>query len=953
MDPNQTEAPRDGDLIAEEPVVQQKTVAQTVVDTVVPPAEAAGGGVGAKLFRQPKPDPTMPRSKAGEPIPGTNETLAPSEADLLADTTIAGAAPEQFFTSEYLNFNTANLDNPQEITAIMDGTARYHDIDKMLDEKRRTLPEMKDEAMAWLREAGVDPDLTKINKRAGTNWGYEELTTGRWLMQKQAEDVYTRAQQLGTVGPDGSFIQKPDADPKAIFEFRKAMSALAATQKTVQGKISEAGRALSAMRIKIDSSMDLPEGDQMIAALANMGGPDVAMAMAGHVMRTGGDTAKIVEVGKQGWAVKTLRGAEELFFYSVLSGPATHIVNVEATALLHAWYHMIDRPFELAAGKALDALSARGPQGVLEPPMTGREILAGSYGYLAAIPDAAVAFVKKYGQEFRGEPDPTSNQKVNTSHESVLPEQAKWLKLTSTPLLAATDEFMKTITFRMAYNQTAVMDATRMAMDNGIEPGSAEFMELLAWRLDNPSEDMRRGARAKSEELTLTNPAKGPLAKLGRVIQGYAGGRLVLPFLNIISNLNKFAMERTLGPAMALFPESQIRADLAAGGRARDAAVARMGQATVLWGLGLGVFQQKNEHGMPLITGAGPADYKARQILEKTGWRPLSIWDGEKYRSYQGLDPVAGQLAIMASTFEAMNNSYNEEDAQGLLASAMVAMLEVTYNKGIGQTLTLMMDVLNPAKTETTLVRWLKSTTEAVLVPYSGLRGQIDQFLLEDPDPSTLPNEFYGLEFSTSPEGKIQRTGKSGGETLGDKVINNLLMQLRAKTPGWGHRPPKTEWDGNNAKADETVIFHRAAMSGPKVNSDPATRELLAHQVYPTDPGSSRAFRIDRNIEDQNVDLLAYDPTGWEYYHYRVMVGQERRKEVEKMLTSETYKNSNNNEQRALLRTAVAAGGQNGWKNFLASKGREKKLKQYIYDRHIATLKSDDTSAYDNVEVEF
>ncbi len=96
-----------------------------------------------------------------------------------------------------------------------------------------------------------------------------------------------------------------------------------------------------------------------------------------------------------------------------------------------------------------------------------------------------------------------------------------------------------------------------------------------------------------------------------------------------------------------------------------------------------------------VITGGGPADSDRRTALQMSGWQPYSIRIGDKYWSYNKLDPMSSVIGIYVDMVEAFK--YNEVD-DGFLESAMsvvtMSVINNIANKSFLQGISNVLDVL-------------------------------------------------------------------------------------------------------------------------------------------------------------------------------------------------------------------------------------------------------------------
>ena len=115
-----------------------------------------------------------------------------------------------------------------------------------------------------------------------------------------------------------------------------------------------------------------------------------------------------------------------------------------------------------------------------------------------------------------------------------------------------------------------------------------------------------------------------------------------------------------------------------------------------------------------LITGNGPADEKAKALLRADGWQPYSMRIGDRYISYQRLDPFASTLGVAAGMVELqdhMTEKQRESVALLVTASVMQNLSSKTWLSGLGD----LVDAVNdPGRYADS---WLKRTVASLAVP--------------------------------------------------------------------------------------------------------------------------------------------------------------------------------------------------------------------------------------------
>jgi len=207
---------------------------------------------------------------------------------------------------------------------------------------------------------------------------------------------------------------------------------------------------------------------------------------------------------------------------------------------------------------------------------------------------------------------------------------------------------------------------------------------------------------------------------------------LVMPFIKTPLNILVYAKDRTVFEAMN---GSQLYQQLTSSDTAvKSAAIGRL-STTIAASVGmLGVMRQFNRNENMHISGGGPRDPDKRKRLEETGWQPYSIKIGDKYYSYQRLDPFATIIGIYADALDLMQEgefNVSEDAIQRTLIITFSALQRNIINKsyltGVEQFSAALSDT-----TGTKIQRWIGSTSSN-FIPWSsflrttvgGVTGQI------------------------------------------------------------------------------------------------------------------------------------------------------------------------------------------------------------------------------------
>lgn len=169
--------------------------------------------------------------------------------------------------------------------------------------------------------------------------------------------------------------------------------------------------------------------------------------------------------------------------------------------------------------------------------------------------------------------------------------------------------------------------------------------------------------------------------------------RLFFPFIRTPTNILQWFMDRSAGAvsdSIGFMASKQVRAAYTP--EARAALIGRFATGSALITLAATYASQRDENGLPLLTGAGPTDPDERKAWEATGWRPYSMRVGDRYVSYKRLDPSATFFGIVADLVQerAYSEALNRQPEIG--SAVMIALTNNLVSK------TYMLGALNLAR---------------------------------------------------------------------------------------------------------------------------------------------------------------------------------------------------------------------------------------------------------------
>lgn len=511
--------------------------------------------------------------------------------------------------------------------------------------RRGVVSHAETEALASELNMTAD-DLLK--RRQGQALNAEQALAARSILAKSADELVALA---------GKAEGGSDADLAA---FRTAWIRHVAIQEQVSGITAEAGRTLSQFRMMAKSK--LPVGRIHALQIEGAGGRDNLEEAARLILDAQGTPGGLNQSARLALKPGLKDKLVELYYNSLLSGPATHAVNITSNAMT-AGLQLPEHLVAAGIGRLRTAFRTRTADA---DRVLMSEVGARATGLLQGAVDGLKAFAHT---AVTGDVPDYVTKVEAASHEAISGLKGKILR-TPTRMLSAEDELFKAIARKMELSGLAV----RRARGEGHRGPAlrARIAELNA----KPTDEMVERSMDYARYLTFQKP----LGKLGTLMttatQHAPALKLIVPFVRTPTNILKFAAERS--PAAPILKD--WRADIAAGGARRDIAVARMAMGT---GLGLLATKWADEGS---ITGGGPADKQARALMLADGWQPYSLRIGDTYYSYQRLDPLASTLGVAADlveTSEHMTETQRERSTMLVTAAIIKNLSNKVWLSGI------------------------------------------------------------------------------------------------------------------------------------------------------------------------------------------------------------------------------------------------------------------------------
>ena len=498
-----------------------------------------------------------------------------------------------------------------------------------------------------------------------------------------------------------------------------------------------------------------------------------------------------------------LKGQNEIFINSILSGPETHAVNILSTAL-----NSVARPLEQTLGSAVTGDLTGSLRGAKELFYLGESISE-------SLKAAKLAFeiednIINPGAMIQDADRFTIRMEGDSALASMVNFLGTAIRLPSRFLLAE-DEFFKSLNFRSYVKATAWEDGVRKGLKgqdltDHIQrqfDGTIEIVNTNSFKnvKDKQITELYERAQDYAAETTFTKSldpdgVAGLVQKLG----ANPVGRIFLPFVRTPVNIFKAQARRT--PGLNIFIEEYRQAlrspDPSIAAKARGEFVT----GSLLWGTAAVVAMGQNN---PLseftITGGGPSNFQLLNQKRATGWQPYSFRfilkdkdgnvrmgkDGKpryKYVSYKRLDPWSSFLMMVADG-SAIMGGLTKQDRDDWAVAAGVALGRNITNKTYLQGITELSDLLQkPYK----LQQWLSRRAASTVNPYSALGRSVKKFGLKTP----VANEPFGqmIEGDRRIYDKKVRAGDDGMV-----ILKKFWNELAATVPGYNNNlRPMRNW---------------------------------------------------------------------------------------------------------------------------------------------------------------
>lgn len=628
---------------------------------------------------------------------------------------------------------------------------------------------------------------------------------------------------------------------------------------------AELGRGLNVLRANLSKR----ETDRITELASN---PETAAKFNELLARFANDPEALKKIARD--AIKpTLRDHIFSWRYNMmLSGPKTHVYNI----------------FGNSGNIAADIMS-KGLAATLDIPklltgnqdrVTGRELVARLTGLIQGARHSFPNVKQAYRE---GRPaDELARAEMDRGRVG------KWE--VPVKMISAEDEFFRTSTNLSAIYGLAVRKAVKEGLTgDGLDDRISQLTELamlpkrelVAMRLnDKTALDILNEAETYSKKMrfqddpgflgqmieSIRTVKKGdtPLTKMGK-----DGMALLFPFVRTPDSLFRTALRYS--PLGVL--EGDNLKGFKAGGAERAEAVSRvLIGSSVSASIAAWVLDGN-------LTGAGPRDYKERERLEMTGWQANSIKVGDRYYSYEGLEPLSHLLTGIATTME----RWNEGDGD-------------SYVSLVGQ------QVFNAAELvkDSTWMETMGDFFDAMTAPGAQREGEINNFFANMGSSFVVPAVVRQFN-QTFVDDKMRDT--RGDDSLEDRVVN----RIKSGVPGLSDDlPVQHDMLGREKRRGETLgpdILSRAV--SPYDYDDPVEDEL--YRLSQANPDAKLAISsLAKTLNTKDFPLGRLNAK--DYQDYQMAFGALFSAAMEETMASPEYQEMSDPErEKAIKKIATSA----------------------------------------------
>lgn len=617
-----------------------------------------------------------------------------------------------------------------------------------------------------------------------------------------------------------------------------ALERMLAVHETIQQRVigvrTAQARALNQWRMPAGGAADFKSQMDTLSELSGRyQGATQKLADKIALLAEGGRADAIPKLISSGVYAKTSAGMVQLFYFSVLSSPRTHVRNIIGNATVLA----------LTAGERKMASllgKLKGEQNVAD-----EEAITGAIAGLQSIKDAfrltrevhELTGVAERGSFWRAlktgesgfgvgkielpQNGAFSREALGDNPISGLFSALDMISSSTTRLLAAEDEMFSTMNYAAELSMLAVRRA-RQEVNAGRIPEEA-FTSRVKEIKSDPTEFMKISARGLAKRNTFTEvPENTAVYKAWKSLSKLPIlGKLAVAFRKTPYNIGKYTFEHSpLAPISKRF-----RDDIEAGGARADLAWGRflIGNALLLIGADAALSGQ-TEGGVRAETAKG-------QTMQRAGISPSSMQVGEDTRITTGsLEPASFFINVPATLVQVYNTDTGDLDEE-----------EINEEKlAVAATLAIVDNLFNQS--------YMRGTSTIVNAVSNASKGQ-GQFFFNSLAKLTVPNIVSDVERAISPE---------------VSYVTDAASAAKSRIPWFSEGVPKKHDAWGKVIKYDSGIGWLYDMTSPvfvtNAKPQPIDKYLIENEFYIATPSLRMSFGKDPTNE-ANAQNGKYRPS--------------------------------------------------------------------------------------------
>lgn len=556
-------------------------------------------------------------------------------------------------------------------------------------------PELKTRVAAMAKELD-----SKLDRSDPKKW--DRVAREQYLAEQTINTYMLEADKARS-----SYVKNPTIATKEAYE--KALVDAAVTTIQFKDPVTYAARVLAAQReanrLGVSGKVNT---DQLFMKR-------FMEALKAQGIRTK-DTKALLEIYQKDpasfpEALRTLRDPKladkmlEIWKAGLVSGPATRLANLTSNTFFRGL-----RDVENLFAGGIDFARAKITKTEQERFIGESSVLWSAYKEAFAGPEGAFAkwrgdkfgfTLKPVGEQFKGTFTDTSRANLG----AVGGKLGEFIRIPFKGL-EVDDALFKHLSaaqeaFRIAYRKAGGDKAK-------FEKISRELLDVARRTSESPYWETYKDDFETIHKTFLRDTFQAPLEGFFRALQGvvkdHPALQLLLPFVKTPTNIALETVRRTPLYIPKLISKA-LKGELKGGQLSEEAAKVAVGS---LIGAGMAMAAYEG-----LISGGGPGDPRKEQLLRETGWQPYSAKIGDKWVSYQRLEPISSILGLAADFsdgIKARDKTSAMKKFQLMVSSLQENLTNKTFLSGLEGFFTFWHDPQQYGE------RWLKQM-EGSLVP--------------------------------------------------------------------------------------------------------------------------------------------------------------------------------------------------------------------------------------------